>query len=192
MDQDISVERAVELITKHTKPVGTERIPATQAYGRILAEDVVSPMDQPPWPRSPLDGYAFQAADSVGASGTAPVLLRVADTIYAGGWSNVTVAPGEAVRLMTGAPIPTGCDCVIRQEDTDFGAEMVQIFRELSPWENFCFAGEDFHTGEVILPEGTRMTGNALGVLASAGLFREENTTTKHRITERRPGPSTS
>ena len=174
MEQSISVERAVELITMNSKPVGIETIPASQVAGRVLAEDVAAPMDQPPWPRSPLDGYALRAADSAGASVTTPVSLRVVDTIYAGGWSEVTVGPGEAVRLMTGAPIPAGCDCVIRQENTDEGTDTVRIFLELRPWENYCYAGEDFRTGEVILPAGTRLTGSALGILASAGLYRDD------------------
>lgn len=174
MEQSISVERAVELINMNSKPVGIETIPASQAAGRVLAEDIAAPMDQPPWPRSPLDGYALRAADSAGASVTTPVSLRVVDTIYAGGWSEVTVGPGEAVRLMTGAPIPAGCDCVIRQENTDEGTDTVRIFLELRPWENYCYAGEDFRTGEVILPAGTRLTGSALGILASAGLYRDD------------------
>ena len=174
MEQAISVERAVELITNHTKPVETERVPAISTIGRVIAENVCSPMDQPPWPRSPLDGYALRAADSIGASKATPVSLRVVDTVFAGGWSDVTVGPGETVRLMTGAPIPAGCDCVIRQEDTDRGTEKVEIQQELRPWENYCFAGEDFRTGDVILPTGTRLTGNALGILASAGLYRDD------------------
>ena len=181
MEQGISVERAVALIRAHTQPVMTEQIAATRAAGRVLAADVRAPIDQPPWPRSPLDGYAFRAADSAGASKAAPVRLRVIDTVYAGGWSDKTVQPGEAVRLMTGAPIPAGCDCVIRQEDTDYGAETVQIYLELGAHDNYCDPGEDFCAGSVIIPAGTRLSGNALGVLASAGLHREDVHLTVYR-----------
>ena len=174
METGISVERAVELIEQNTPVIDTVRIPATQAHGCVLAEDVCAPIDQPPWPRSPLDGYALRAADSVGASGETPVTLRVIDTIFAGGWSEKTVGPGEAVRLMTGAPIPAGCDCVIRQEDTDLGTETVALCRQLEPWENYCRTGDDFRRGAVLLPAGTRLGGNALGVLASAGLHRDD------------------
>lgn len=181
METGISVERAIELIEQNTLPVGTERIEATRAHGRILAEDVCAPISQPPWPRSPLDGYALRAADSAGASKDAPRMLRVVDTIYAGGWSEVTVQPGECVRLMTGAPIPVGCDCVIRQEDTDLGAERVKIYKALSAWDNYCKIGDDFLKGDKLLPAGTKLNGNALGVLASAGLHRDDERLTVYK-----------
>ncbi len=176
MEEYVSVERAIELIEAHVHPLDAVRVPATQACGRVLAEDVAAPIDQPPWPRSPLDGYAFRAADSAGASAESPVKLRVIDTVYAGGWSEAKVGKGEAVRLMTGAPIPAGCDCVLRQEDTDLGAETVQIYKALRPYDNYCFAGEDFKSGDLLLKAGTRLAGNALGILASAGLCREDVT----------------
>lgn len=174
METGISVERAIELIEANARPVAAGHIRATRAQGRVLSEDICAPMNQPPWPRSPLDGYAFRASDSEGAAKENPVTLRVVETLYAGSWTDRTVQPGEAVRLMTGAPIPAGCDCVIRQEDTDGGEETVQIFKALQPNDNYCAAGCDFKTGDLLLPAGTRLTGNALGVLASAGLYREE------------------
>ena len=181
METRVSVERAIELIEQTAPRIGTERISAAQAHGRVLAESVFAPIDQPPWPRSPLDGYALRAADSASASREAPVTLRVVDTVYAGGWSDATVQPGECVRLMTGAPIPDGCDCVIRQEDTDLGAETVRIYAPLRAWDNYCRAGDDFARGTELLPAGTRLTGNALGVLASAGLHREDETLCVYR-----------
>ncbi len=176
MEEYVSVERAIELITSHVQPLPAERVPATAAQGRVLVQDVLAPIDQPPWPRSPLDGYALRACDSVGASQENPVTLRVVDTVYAGGWSEVKVGPGETVRLMTGAPIPAGCDCVLRQEDTDLGGERVRIYKALKPYDNYCFAGEDFRRGDVLLPAGLRLAGNALGILASAGLCRDDET----------------
>ena len=174
METGISVERAIELIEANARPVAAGHIRATRAQGRVLSEDICAPMNQPPWPRSPLDGYAFHASDSAGVTKENPVTLRVVETLYAGSWTDRTVQPGEAVRLMTGAPIPAGCDCVIRQEDTDGGKETVQIYKALQPNDNYCATGCDFKTGDVLLPAGTRLTGNALGVLASAGLYREE------------------
>ena len=174
MEAGISVERAIELIESNTRTVAAGRIRATRAQGRVLSEDIFAPMNQPPWPRSPLDGYAFRASDSAGASKASPVSLRVVETLYAGSWTDREVQSGEAVRLMTGAPIPVGCDCVIRQEDTDSGEESVQLYKALQPFDNYCAAGCDFKAGDLLLPAGTRLTGNALGVLASAGLYREE------------------
>lgn len=178
MEYAISVERALELLTESVGPVTSEQIPAIEAEGRILAADVIAPVSQPPWPRSPLDGYAFRAVDSAGASASNPVELRVVGAIYAGDAPRVTVGAGEAVRIATGAPIPSGCDCVIRQEDTDYAAgrdaSRVNIFRELRPWDNYCRAGEDYRAGDVLLSAGTRLSGYAWGVLASAGLLRDD------------------
>ena len=166
METGITVERALELISAHITPLPSIPCPAGAAEGRVLAEDLRAPMDQPPWPRSPLDGYALRSADS--APGAA---LRVAATVYAGGRCDGPVGPGEAVRLMTGAPIPSDCDCVIRQEDTDGGEEVVTLQKALRPWENYCFAGEDFRKGDLLIPAGTRLSGLAYGLLASAGLM---------------------
>ena len=177
MEIGISTERALELIREYVRPVGVEQISADAAHGRVLAQDVCAPMDQPPWPRSPLDGYALRASDSDGGSAS----LRVVGTLCAGSWTDETVKPGECFRIMTGAPIPNGCDCVIRQEDTDQGFPTVQLRKTLKPWENYCFAGDDFHQGDVLLRSGTRLRGNALGVLASAGLYHAGETLTVYR-----------
>lgn len=174
METRISLERAIELMTASVSPLGTETLPTRQALGRVLAEDILSPIDQPPFPRSPLDGYALRAEDSSGASRETPVRLTVVDTIYAGGWCDKTVGPGQAVRLMTGAPIPAGCDCVIRQEDTDLGGDVVELYASLKPWDNYCFQGEDYKTGDVLLPAGSYLGGAGMGVLSSAGLYGDK------------------
>lgn len=170
----LEVEEALRLITDRVRPLAAESVPAQEAHGRVLAKDVYAPISQPPWPRSPLDGYALHAADTKGAGRDTPVTLAVVDKVYAGGVPSVPVRPGEAARIMTGAPIPDGCDCVLRQEDTDLGAERVTIFSEVEPYQNYCPAGEDFCEGDVLLRRGTRLNGSACGVLASAGLLRKE------------------
>ena len=174
METNISVERALELIRGAAGPVGTETIPATLARGRVLAEDVAASIDQPPWPRAPLDGYALRGEDSAGASQETPVTLRVVDTVYAGGWCDREIGPGESVRIMTGAPIPAGCNSVIMQEHTDCGEREVRLYAAVEPWSNYCYAGEDFRRGDILLHAGTRLTGNAAGALASSGLVRED------------------
>ena len=174
MENFITYERAIEMIQQAAPSACTEKVSVRQAAGRILAEPVFSPISQPPFHRSPLDGYAFHAEDSKGASKDTPVVLQVVDTIYAGEWCDKTIEHGQAVRLMTGAPIPAGCDCVLRYEDTDNGRDSVQLYVELKPWSNYCFAGEDFQAGAELLPAGTRLTGIALGALAAAGLDRDD------------------
>lgn len=196
MEERVSFERALELLTEGVLPCGTERIPALRAWGRVLAESVKAPMDQPPWPRAAMDGYAVRAAETAGASADCPVRFRVTDRICAGGTPSVKIGKGEAARIMTGAPVPPECDCVVRQEDTvrgeagerkkdtapgNSGIGDVLVLKEMKTWENYCFAGDDFRKGSVILPAGTRIDGNAVGILASAGLWKEGTELTVYR-----------
>lgn len=172
MEINVTVERAFDLIRQTVKPVACETLPVLKAHNRVLAEAVTATIEQPPFPRSPLDGYAFHAEDSFRASHSEPVALQVVGTLYAGSRPIRSVRCGEAVRIMTGAPIPDGCNCVIRQEETECAGETVVICQPLKPWSNYCFAGEDYHCGDVLLPAGTRLTAKAMGVLASSGLYR--------------------
>ncbi len=149
-----------------------QELPLKEALGRILGCDYVSPIDQPPFPRSPLDGYALRSADTAGASREHPVRLAVTQGLLAGEYPKKTVERGQAARIMTGAPIPEGADCVVRQEDTDYGEETAAIYRELAPYDNYCFAGEDFHRGDCLLTAGTRLTAVELGILAGMGYDR--------------------
>ena len=163
-------ETALKLLLEHAFP--TERIktcPLPDALGRVLAEDVVSPVSVPPFDRSPLDGYALKSADIEGATRETPACLRVIGEADAGCTAHFTVASGEALRIMTGAPVPESCDCVIRQEDTDEGMETVQIFASVRSGMNIVRAGEDVQIGALILKAGTRLNSAALGVLASLG-----------------------
>ncbi|MDR1245611.1 MAG: molybdopterin molybdotransferase MoeA [Clostridiales Family XIII bacterium] len=166
---DINLEEATELICSGVRMLESEETALISAIGRINAEDVLSPVDQPPFPRSPLDGYAFFAADSEDAAPENPAALMVVDKIYAGAWSDRTVRRGEAVKLMTGAAIPLGCDCVVRQEDTDGGEETVKVCKRLKPNENYCFAGEDYMKGDLLLPAFARIDPAAMAAIAGAG-----------------------
>ena len=165
----IPLEQAVELLREGRSPLGIQRLPLGEALGRTLAEELTAPMDQPPFDRSPLDGYAIRAADTAGASREHPARLRVADTVYAGEPAARALGPGEAVRVTTGAMLPPGCDCVVRQEDTDRGCPVVSVFASLSPFQNYVNRGEDFAAGAALLPAGIRLDGAAVGLLASAG-----------------------
>lgn len=169
----ISLEEAVARMTAPLSPLGTEALPLDQALGRTLAVDVTAPLDQPPFDRSPLDGYALRSADLIGADKEHPAVLEVVDTVYAGDEANIPVNPGQAVRIMTGAMLPPGCDCVVPQEDTDQGSP-VKIFVSLSPYQNYVYRGTDYRKGSVLLKKGTRLDAAALGVLASAGLTEAE------------------
>ena len=166
----LQIEEAQAMLTAQVQKIEeTERVSLAEAYGRVLAEDAAARRDQPPFPRSPLDGYAVKAADVASASKESPAVLQVIGKIYAGTAFAGTVGAGQAVRLMTGAPIPEGADTVIRQEDTLAEAETVQIFASSEPYRNYCFQGEDYKAGTVLLQKGRRLNAGAIAVLSSLG-----------------------
>lgn len=176
----ITLEEATNLILEHTEKItDIETISLLNAHGRVLAEAVLADHDNPPFPRSPLDGYTFAATASAGASAAHPVILPVVDCIYAGQYRAEPVAEGCAVRIMTGAPIPTGCDCVVRLEDVEtvpdpaapenLASGRVKIPMEMKAWQNYCFQGEDYKKGTVMAEEGTQVDAILMGILASVG-----------------------
>ena len=169
----VSLEEAVARMTSPLSPLGTESLPLGRALGRTLAADITAPLDHPPFDRSPLDGYALRSADLAGATRDHPAVLEVVDTVYAGDQARIPVKPGQAVRIMTGAMLPPGCDCVVPQEDTDRG-DPVSVFVSLKPFQNYVYQGEDYRKGALLLGKGTRLDAAALGVLASAGLTEAE------------------
>ena len=146
-----------------------ETIPLEAACGRIAASDICARMDQPPFDRSPLDGYALHSADTAGASRENPVTLPVVMKLYAGDAPAAALPAGCAARIMTGAPLPEDADCVLMQELTDSGEETVQLYAAVKPLQNVVFRGEDVAAGAVIAPAGTVLTPAHLGVLAGQG-----------------------
>ena len=166
----VTVEEAVDLALSHITALPEECVPLAQAVGRVLSRTVYAPMEQPPFHRSAMDGYAVRAADIEGASPEFPVCLKVVDKCCAGQEARVAVGPGEAVRIMTGAMVPQGADSVIRQEDTDLGEEHVTMFRNVKLGSNVCRRGEEYASGEVLLSAGTMVDAAAVAVAAGAGL----------------------
>jgi len=168
--QDIELEQAIEVLLAHTQPVGeTERVPLLDALGRVAAEDVCAGFDNPPFDRSPLDGYTFAAASTANTSAEHPVTLRVIGEECAGDFFAGTVGAGECVRIMTGGAIPKGCDCVVRQEDVREDGERIHVSFTSEPYENYCYAGEDIKKGTVLIHRGQRIRASHLAVLASEG-----------------------
>lgn len=166
----LQFEEAKGLLKKQVQLIQEiESVPLADAVGRILAEDGCALVDQPPFPRSPLDGYAVRAEDTLGASKDSPKSLRVIGKIYAGMVLDGQIHHGEAVRIMTGAPIPSGADTVIRQENTDYGKEQVQVYEELCAFDNYCPQGEDYKTGDILLKKRTILDGVSIALLASLG-----------------------
>lgn len=168
--EGISVEQAMEQILQYTPVINeTEEVELNKAGGRILAQDMVAEFNNPPFDRSPVDGYACKAEDLAGASSEHPVKLKVMEEIDAGQYSERAVEHGQAVRIMTGAAIPKGCDCCVYQERTDYGEDFVEIYTEQKQWDNYCFAGEDFKKGTTLLKKRTYIGYVEAAVLAGMG-----------------------
>ena len=166
----LSVEEASAHVLAHVRTLGSERVPLREALGRVLAEDAVSRVTLPPWHNSAMDGYAVHAADVELAARERPVLLEVIETIAAGAQPTRAIGVGQAARIMTGAPVPAGCDTVIRVEDTDGGADRVHVFDARDAGKNVRPSGEDVRAGDVALVAGTVLDAAQLGVLASIGM----------------------
>ncbi|MBK6561619.1 MAG: molybdopterin molybdotransferase MoeA [Dehalococcoidia bacterium] len=176
----ISVEEARERILANFQRLPVERKPLLAALGQVLAEDVVSPYDLPPLANTGMDGYALRAADTAGASEAAPVRLRVITNLAAGYVSDVPIGPGEAARIMTGAPIPPGADAVVPFEETDEvlrgpneqprpGGE-VAIFKAAKHGANVRERGGDVRAGNRVIEAGRVLRASEIGVLSSLGL----------------------
>ncbi|MFO7259899.1 MAG: molybdopterin molybdotransferase MoeA [bacterium] len=168
----LSVREALERVLGAVAPLGAERIPVAEAAGRTLAEDIVSPLDHPPWDNSAMDGYAVRAADVRGASRDAPVVLEVIESVPAGAFPGRRVGPGQAIRVMTGAPVPEGADSVVRVEDTETlpGApERVAVFDDRDAGRNIRRRAEDLRAGTVVLRAGRVLRPGEVGVLAAVG-----------------------
>jgi molybdopterin molybdotransferase len=160
-----------------------EEIETPAALGRILAEDVVATFDVPPFPNSAMDGYAVRAADTTGADQADPVELCVVADVPAGDTREhdlITIEPGSASRIMTGAPLPPGADAVVPVELTDEPwtrgdrplPQRIRIFRAAEPQAYVRPAGEDIRRGETVLRRGARLRPQEIGVLAALGRSR--------------------
>lgn len=155
------------------------RIPLDDALDSVLSEDVVSPVDIPAWTNSAMDGYAARGDDVRGASEAHPIRLRVVEHLPAGHFPTRAIHSGECARIFTGAPLPQGTDSVIRQEDTDGGADTVTIVKDRDIGVNIRRAGEDIRRGSTVLTAGTPLGPAQLGVLASVAVA--------HPLVYRRP-----
>jgi molybdopterin molybdotransferase len=168
----LSYAEALATIIGHAAPLPDEVVGLAQAHGRALAGVVSSGIDVPPWDNAGMDGYAVRRGDVLGASATHPLALPVTHTIAAGaGVGGLRVNAGECMRIMTGAPMPAGADCVVRVEDTDGGADIVLIHsdRDAVGRGNVRPRGEDVRSGELVFGAGTTITATHLGVIAGIG-----------------------
>jgi molybdopterin molybdotransferase len=181
--ETIPIDEARRLIREAITPlVRRETIALDMADGRVLAEDVVAPMDQPPFDRSAMDGYAVRAADVAGATRSTPTVLRLIGRAYTAEPFAGTLASGDCVEIATGAPIPDGADAVVMVEDTgrpgsaDWPApawldsgEQVLVLVEARVGQHCIRRGSDMRAGEVVMRAGQTITPSRIGALAAIG-----------------------
>ena len=176
----ISVEEARERILSFFHRLEPVRIPLLEALGQVLAEDVVAPFDIPPLDNTAMDGYAVRFADTEGATDSAPRELRVTGDLAAGYVMETTIGPGEAVRIMTGAPMPPGSDAVVPFEETDEALRepgqapvktgRVMVLKAADAGANIRYRGEDVRQGTPVLHAGRVVRPSEIGVLSSLGV----------------------
>jgi len=164
-DRSLTVDEALERILGGVPSLPPHEVALLDALGAVLAEDAVAVHDVPRFTNSAMDGYAVRGEDVA----TAPARLRVVGDIAAGAYPSELVGPGEAMRIMTGAPMPDGADTVVRVEDTDNGMDVVTIKRATERGLSVRGRGEDLRAGEVVIPRGTVLRPAEIGVLATTG-----------------------
>ena len=167
MNKSIDFDAARDLLLDYVTPVTTEKIPLLESAGRILADDLRALESVPPFDRSPYDGYALRASDTVCASKEHPVTLRILEEVPAGAVPTKPVTSMTATKILTGAPIPEGADTVIPYEFTHFTEETVTIFEPKESGSNIVKAGEDICKGQLLAGKGTSIDTGLMGTLAS-------------------------
>lgn len=165
----LNVEEVQERILAGIFAKEPETTPILDAGGRVLAEDITADMNVPPWDNSAMDGFAVQAADIEKAGPSSPITLRVIADLPAGTAPDRVVGSGEAIRIMTGAPVPPGADTIVRFEDTRSDGDSVEILEAIPTGKNVRRAGEDVQQGEVVLRAGMLLRPQEIGMLAVAG-----------------------
>ena len=155
------------------RPLEAEIVPLSAALGRVLADDMVAPLDVPSFDRSNVDGFAAQAADTFGASEDKPLMLKInAEVLATGMRPREMVVLGTATAIATGAMLPRGADAVVMIEYTDVRGGEMRLTRPVAPGANITYAGTDIGQGEVVLRRGELLTSRETGVLAALGIAK--------------------
>lgn len=164
----LTVDAALDLILEHIAPFEPQPIPLTDALGLVLAEDVIADSDSPPFDKALMDGYAVRSADVAAPGAT----LQVVAEITAGNVSTKTIGPGEAARIMTGAPIPEGADAVVRFEETQFEESSATVtiqIGDIAAGNDMMQRGTVMRTGDTVMNAGRELRPQELGALAEMG-----------------------
>lgn len=169
----VSVDEAISLLKerKLLEPIGIEEVEIYNSLGRVLAEDIYSQIDYPPFDRSEVDGYAVDHLSVEGADEQNPAVIKVIGKILVGEEPKIDVKIGEGVEIATGAPIPRGANSVVMEEFVNkLNDSTIEVFRSVHSGENIAFAGNDLSKGELALKKGKRIGPGDIGLLASIGI----------------------
>jgi molybdopterin molybdotransferase len=163
---------ALRVLHEKLEPrVAAEQVPLARALERVLAQDLIAPLDLPDFPRSTMDGFAVRAADTYGASEGLPAYLTLTGEVFMGTQADVTVGSGQAARIATGGMLPDGADAVVMVELTqEVDASTIEVVKPVAPGENVLQVGEDITAGAAILPRGHPLRPQDLGGLAALGI----------------------
>jgi putative molybdopterin biosynthesis protein len=172
----VSVDEAQSILVKNyvPKPVGVEVVPLSESYSRVLAREVTSPLDIPPFDRSTVDGYAVKAENTFGAEEAHALKLKLIGRVSIGETPKVKIQKGALAEIVTGAPIPDGANAVVMVEYTERQDDFVLVRQAVSVGENIMKAGSDIHKGEDALNKGTVLSPYQIGVLAAVGSAKAE------------------
>jgi molybdopterin molybdotransferase len=170
--ETIPLEEARQLLNQAAAPLDrTERIPIAESNGRVVAREVVSAVDVPPFDRAAMDGYAVIAEDTFGASASDPKTLRVVDRVFTGQVAGTRVGRGTCIEIATGAPLPEGADAVVMAEETERGSgDSVRVMTPVYPRQHVGRRGADITAGQAIFAPGVVLNPSRVGALAATGL----------------------
>jgi molybdopterin molybdotransferase len=168
----IPLSDAYEIINNNQKIIGTEYINLEDSHLRVLAEDISSLHDSPPFDKSAMDGYAVIAENTFGASSNVTKNLAIIDQIGAGDFSTKKVAKGQAIKVATGSPVPLGANAVLMEEYTISNGNDLEIHAQVTPWENVAPQAEDIKKGDKILNSNIILRPQEMGLIASAGFSK--------------------
>ena len=166
----VSYQDALERMLKAIQPLASERLPLTAAYGRIVATPLVAPHPMPPFDQSLVDGYALRSSDTRTATPAQPVRLRLGQTLTAGKHLAQPLGPRQAIRIMTGAPVPPGANTVVKMEESEVEAGALVLRQPLQRELYVQRCGAEIRCGTVVLHRGERLTPQRIGVALALGL----------------------
>ena len=177
----IPLSEALAIVKENQKIMKTEIISLEDSYLRVLAKEIYSLHDSPPFDKSAMDGYAVKAEDTFGASSNVIKNFKIIDQIGAGDFSKKEVGEGEAIKIATGAPIPKGANAVLMEEYTVSNDNDLEIHSQVTPSENVAFCGEDLKKRDKVVKSSAIIRPQEMGLIASAG-FNEVKVYKKPRV----------